>query len=59
MTQKKSREERELEALMRKIQKKAKKAPAQGRYQDPTTMRDDEGVEDALNLFREMKRREF
>ena len=59
MTQKKSREERELEALLRKIQKKAKKAPAGGRYQDPTTIRDDTGVEDALDLFREMKRREF
>ena len=59
MTQKKTRAEREMEALLRKIQKKVKRAPAGGRYQDPTTIRDDENVEEALDLFREMKRREF
>ena len=59
MTQKKTRAEREMDALLRKIQKKVKQAPAGGRYQDPTTRRDDENVEEALDLFREMKRREF
>jgi hypothetical protein len=59
MTQKKSRAERDMEALLRKIQKKVKKAPAGGRYQDATTRRDDENVEEALALFREMKRRDF
>ena len=59
MTQKKTRAEREMDALLRKIQKKVKQTPAGGRYQDPTTIRDDENVEEALDLFREMKRREF
>lgn len=59
MTQKLSREEREMQRLLKKIQKKAKTVPAEKRWQDPTTRRDDEGVEEALDLFREMKRREF
>ena len=59
MTQKLSREEREMQRLLKKIQKKVKSVPAEKRWQDPTTRRDDEGVEDALNLFQEMKRREF
>ena len=59
MAQKKSREERELEALLRKIQKRVKRAPAGGRYTDPTQRREEPGVDEALALFREMKRREF
>jgi hypothetical protein len=59
MAQKKSRAERDMEALLKKIQKKVKQAPAGGRYQDATTIRDDENVEEALALFREMKRRDF
>ena len=59
MTQKLSREEREMQRLLKKIRKKAAGVPAEKRWQDPTTRRDDEGVEDALDLFREMKRREF
>jgi hypothetical protein len=56
---KKTKEEREMEILMKKVKKKTPKLPSSGRYQDPTTLRNDEGVEDALDLFREMKRREF
>ena len=59
MTQKLSREEREMQKLLKKIRKKAAGVPADKRWQDPTTRRDDEGVEEALDLFREMKRREF
>jgi hypothetical protein len=59
MAPKKSRAERDMEALLKKIQKKVKQAPAGGRYQDATTIRDDDNVEEALALFREMKRRDF
>jgi hypothetical protein len=59
MTQKLSREEREMQKLLKKIQKKAKSVPMEKRWQDPTTRRDDAGVEEALDLFREMKKREF
>ena len=53
-----SKEEREMQALLRKM-KKLPKVQKGDRYQDPTTIRNDEGVEDALDLFREMKRRDF
>ena len=53
-----SKEEREMQALLKKM-KKLPKAQKGDRYQDPTTIRNDEGVEDALDLFREMKRRDF
>jgi len=59
MTQKLSREEREMQRLLKKIRKKAAGVPVEKRWQDPTTRRDDAGVEEALDLFREMKRREF
>lgn len=59
MTQKLSREEREMQRLLKKIQKKVKTVPQNKRWQDATTRRDDEGMEEALDLFREMKRREF
>ncbi len=59
MTQKLSREEREMQRLLKKIQKKVKAVPVEKRWQDRTTRRDDEGVEEATALFREMKRREF
>ena len=59
MTQKLSREEREMQKLLKKIRKKAAGVPQEKRWQDPTTRRDDAGVEEALDLFREMKRREF
>lgn len=59
MTQKLSREEREMQKLLKKMRKKASGVPAGKRYQDPTTIRDDEDMEDAIALFREMKRREF
>jgi len=59
MTQKLSREEREMQQLLKKIQKKAKAVPKDKRWQDATTRRDDEGVEEALDLFRAMKKREF
>lgn len=53
-----SKEEKEMQALMKKL-KKSPKIPKGVRYQDPTTLRNDEGVEDALDLFQEMKRRDF
>jgi len=59
MTQKLSREEREMLKLMKKIQKQVKVVPREKRWQDRTTRRDDEGVQEALDLFREMKQREF
>jgi len=59
MTQKLSREEREMQKLLKKLRKKASGVPAGKRYQDPTTIRDDEDMEEATALFREMKRREF
>jgi len=59
MTQKLIREEREMQQLMKKIQKKVKAVPVEKRWQDVTTRRDDEGVEEALDLFREMKQRDF
>jgi len=59
MTQKLSREEREMLTLMKKIQKQVKVVPREKRWQDRTTRRDDEGVQEALDLFREMKQREF
>ena len=59
MTQKLSREEREMLKLMKKIQKQVKVVPREHRWQDVTARRDDEGVQEALDLFREMKQREF
>jgi len=59
MTQKLSREEREMLKLMKKIQKQVRATPVEKRWQDVTTRRDDEGVEEALDLFREMKQRDF
>lgn len=53
-----SKEEREMQALLKKM-KKLPKAQKGDRYQDPTTRRNDEDIEDALELFREMKRRDF
>lgn len=54
-----TKEEREMQALLKKMKKLPKKSPAQGRYVDPTTLRNDEDLEEATELFREMKRREF
>jgi hypothetical protein len=48
-----------MQKLLKKMRKKASGVLAGKRYEDPTTIRDDEGVEDAIALFREMKRREF
>ena len=58
MTQKLSREEREMQALMKKM-KKAPKKLAGTRYQDPTTMRNDQDLDTAMELFQEMKQRDF
>ena len=52
-----SKEEREMQALLKKMKKLPKKIP--GKYIDPTTIRDDENVEQALLLFQEMKKRDF
>ena len=59
LTRKLTKEEREMQALLKKLKKMPKKAPASGRYHDPTTIRNDEGLETATEMFREMKRREF
>lgn len=59
LTRKLTKEEREMQALLKKLRKMPKKAPAAGRYHDPTTIRNDEGLEEATEIFREMKRREF
>lgn len=61
MTQKKSREEREMEALMKKLRKGKKvDSTPQPRYVDPTGARDEDIRNmEADALFREMKRRDF
>ena len=53
-----SKQERELQSLLKKMKKLPKK-PSGARYQDPTTLRDDEDLEEATQLFREMKARDF
>jgi hypothetical protein len=58
-TRKLTREERELQALLKKMKKLPKKIPASGRYIDPNIRRDDEGLDEATEIFQEMKRRDF
>ena len=53
-----SKEERELQSLLKKMRKHPKK-PAGARYQDPTTIRNDDDMEEAMQLFRDMKARDF
>ena len=53
-----SKQERELQSLLKKMKKLPKK-PAGARYQDPTTIRNDDDMEEATQLFREMKARDF
>ena len=53
-----SKQERELQSLLKKM-KKLKKTPTGARYQDPTTIRNDDDMEEATQLFREMKARDF
>ena len=53
-----SKEEREMRALLKKM-KKLPKTPTGVRYQDPTTLRNDDDMEEATQLFREMKARDF
>jgi phage terminase small subunit len=60
MKQKKSKEEREMEALMKKLRKGKKDVPNAPRYVDRTAERDwDIKDLEADALFREMKRRDF
>jgi hypothetical protein len=55
--------EKQLQALIRKMEKQAKPKGKPARWNDPTlsaTNRDDEAkVEEATEMFKEMKRREF
>jgi hypothetical protein len=55
--------EKQLQALIRKMEKAAKPKAKNARWKDPTlaaTQRDDEEkVESAQEVFREMKKREF
>ena len=53
-----SKEEREMRALLKKMKKLPKK-PVGARYQDPTTLRNDDDMEEATQLFRDMKQRDF
>jgi hypothetical protein len=53
-----SKQERELQSLLKKMKKLPKK-PMGARYQDPTTLRNDDDMEAAMELFQEMKRRDF
>lgn len=53
-----SKEEREMRALLKKM-KKLPKTPTGARYQDPTTLRNDDDMEEATQLFRDMKARDF
>lgn len=61
MKQKKSREEREMEALMKKLRKgKPVDSAPKSRYVDPTGAQDEDIRNmEADALFREMKRRDF
>ena len=52
-----SKEEREMQSLLKKLKKSPKKVMKP--YVDPTTRRDDDNLEDALQLFKEMKKRDF
>lgn len=55
--------DRQLQALIRKMEKAAKPKAKPSRWSDPTlsaTQRDADGtVEEATEMFKEMKRREF
>ena len=55
--------DRQLQALIRKLEKAARPKAKSSRWNDPTlqaTQRDAEGtVEEATEIFKEMKRREF
>lgn len=53
-----SKEDREMQSLLKKM-KKLPKRPTGARYQDPTTLRNDDDMEAATELFREMKQRDF
>ena len=53
-----SKQERELQSLLKKMKKLPKKTSG-ARYQDPTTLRNDDDMEEATQLFREMKARDF
>ena len=54
-----TKEEREMQRLMKKLKKLPKKSPVSGRYVDPNIRRNDEGLDEATEIFQEMKRREF
>ena len=54
-----TKEEREMQVLLKKLKKMPKKSPASGRYVDPNIRRNDEGLDEATEIFQEMKRREF
>ncbi|MCC6318728.1 MAG: hypothetical protein IT361_13690 [Gemmatimonadaceae bacterium] len=55
--------EKQLQKLIKQMEKKAKPASRPARWNDPTlaaTQKDaEENVEEAKEIFREMKRREF
>lgn len=53
-----SKQDREMQALLKKMKKLPKRTTG-ARYQDPTTLRNDDDMEAATELFREMKQRDF